>query len=62
MSRSVIGALAAEPLVFIVPAVMAARRTDRFVNAAWFTDVKSAGGLSASCRIAAQSCRAQSAR
>jgi hypothetical protein len=62
VSRSVIDSLAAVPFVIIVPAVMLAWRTDRLVNAAWFTDVKSAGGLSASCRIAVQSDLAQSAR
>ena len=62
VSRSVTGALAAEPLVCIVPAAKLAWRTVRLLNAAWFTEVKSAGGSLVSCRIAAQSCLAQAAR
>ena len=62
VSRSVTGALAVALLVCMVPAVKAACRTARLVNAAWFTGVKSAGGALVSCRIAAQSCLAQAAR
>ena len=62
VSRSVIGALAVELLVCMVPAVMLACRTVRLRNAAWFTGVKSAGGAMVSCRIAVQSCLAQAAR
>jgi len=43
-------------------AVKLACRTVRSANAAWLTEVKSAGGSAASCRIAVQSCLAQSAR
>ena len=62
VSRSVTGALAAELFVSIGPAAKLARRTVRLLNAARFTDVKSAGGSLVSCRIAAQSCRAQAVR
>src|ERR1035437_6083102 len=62
VSRSVIGSLAAVPYVAMVPAVMLAWRTDKVLNAAWFTEVKSAGGPSVSARIAVQSCLPQSAR
>ena len=62
VSRSVMGVLAADLLVCVGPAKKLACRTVRLRKAAWFTDVKSAGGLLVSCLIAAQSCRAQAAR
>ena len=62
VSRSVTGSWAVEPVVFIVPAVKLAWATCRSVNAAELTDTKSAGGLSASWRIPAQSCLLQAAR
>ena len=60
--RSVTGALAACWPACMAPAVKLAWRTVRSRNAAWFTDVKSAGGLLVSFCIAAQSCLAQAAR
>ena len=62
VSRSVIGPAAVLPVVLIAPAVKLAVRTDRSVNAARFTAVKSAGGSEVSCRMAAQSCLDQAAR
>ena len=62
VSRSVTRALAAELFVCAGPAAKLAWRTVRLRNAAWLTDVKSAGGSLVSCRIAAQSCLAQAAR
>ncbi len=56
------GSLAVDPDCDSVPAVKLAWWTDRSANAAWFTEVKSAGGLETSCCIAAQFWAAQAVR
>ena len=60
VSRSVTGALAAELFVCIGPAAKLAWRTVRSLNAAG--SPSESGGSLVSCRIAAQSCRAQAVR